>query len=68
MQHMDDTFTAVPDWFVKYYESGLIWIGFAISGVIIIVFTVIACKLYFELREIQSFLEQRDEEDRINNL
>lgn len=68
MQRIDDTFTTVPEWFVKYYESGFIWIGFAISGVLIIMFTVMACKLYFELKEIQTFLDQREEEDRINNI
>lgn len=68
MQRIDDTFTTVPEWFVKYYESGFIWIGFAISGMLIIMFTVLACKLYFELKEIQTFLDQREEEDRINNI
>lgn len=68
MQHMDDTFTTVPQWFVKYYESGLIWVGFAISGVLIIVLVVLACKLYYEWKEIQTFLDQREEEDRINNI
>lgn len=65
---MDDTFTTVPQWFVKYYESGLIWVGFAISGVLIIVLVVLACKLYYEWKEIQTFLDQREEEDRINNI
>lgn len=68
MQHMDDTFTTVPDWFVKYYESGFIWVGFAISVVLIIVLVVLACKLYYELKEIQTFLDQREEEDHINNI
>lgn len=68
MQHMDDTFTTVPQWFVKYYESGFIWVGFAISGVLIIVLVVLACKLYYEWKEIQTFLDQREEEDRINNI
>lgn len=67
MQHMDDTFTTVPEWFVKYYESGFIWVGFAISGVLIIVLVVLACKLYYEWKEIQTFLDQHEEEDRINN-
>lgn len=65
---MDDTFTTVPQWFVKYYESGFIWVGFAISGVLIIVLVVLACKLYYEWKEIQTFLDQREEEDRINNI
>lgn len=65
---MDDTFTTVPQWFVKYYESGFIWVGFAISGVLIIVLVVLACKLYYEWKEIQTFLDQREEENRINNI
>lgn len=65
---MDDTFTTVPDWFVKYYESGFIWVGFAVMGVAVIVLTVMACKLYYEFKEIQDFLERREEENRINNI
>lgn len=68
MQHMDDTFTTVPEWFVKYYESGFIWVGFAISVVLIIVLVVLACKLYYELKEIQTFLDQHEEEGHINNI
>lgn len=68
MQHMDDTFTTVPEWFVKYYESGFIWVGFAISVVLIIVLVVLACKLYYECKEIQTFLDQHEEEGHINNI
>lgn len=65
MQHMDDTITTVPDWFVKYYESGLYLIGFAVMGVLVIVLTVMACRLYFQLKEMQRFLDEHEEEKRI---
>lgn len=68
MQHMDDTFTTVPQWFVKYYESGFIWVGFAISGALTIALVVLACKLYYECKDIQTFLNQHEEEDHINNI
>lgn len=59
MQYMDDTFTTVPDWFVKYYESGLYLIGYAVMGMLVIVLLVAVCRLYFQLKEIQRFLDKK---------
>lgn len=62
MQHIDDTITTVPDWFVKCYESGLIWIILAVMGILAIALTIVACKLYFELKELHKFLNKSKEE------
>lgn len=62
MQHIDDTITTVPDWFVKCYDSGVIWVVFAVLGILAIVLTIIACRLYYQLEEIQRFLDDKKED------
>ena len=37
MQHIDERNTAVPDWFVGYYDSGYFWVGVAVLSLLTVV-------------------------------
>lgn len=58
MQHMDDRNTAVPDWFVKYYDLGYFDIAFGLACLLIVVLVIIACRLYYESKELQRFIDE----------
>ena len=55
MQHIDERNTAVPDWFVGYYDSGYFWVGVA-------VLSLLACRLYYEMKEAQRILDEHEKE------
>ena len=55
MQHIDERNTAVPDWFVGYYDSGYFWVGVA-------VLSLLACRLYYEMKEEQRILDEHEKE------
>ena len=55
MQHIDERNTAVPDWFVGYYDSGYFWVG-------VVVLIVLACRLYYEMKEAQRILDEHEKE------
>lgn len=61
MQHMDDTITTVPDWFVKYYDSAFFWIGFAVLILLAVILIVVACRLYYQLKELDSYLNDHED-------
>ena len=42
MQHIDERNTAVPDWFVGYYDSGYFWVGVAVLSLLTVVLIVLA--------------------------
>ena len=58
MQHMDDRNTTVPDWFVKYYDLGYFDIFFGLACLVIVVLVIIACRLYYESKELQRFIDE----------
>ena len=58
MQHMDDRNTTVPDWFVKFYDSGYLEIAFGLACLVIVVLVIIACRLYYESKELQRFIDE----------
>ncbi|MFR2618095.1 hypothetical protein [Parabacteroides goldsteinii] len=60
MQHIDDRNTAVPDWFVGYYDSGYFWVGVAVLSLLTIGLIVLACWLYFEMKEAQRILDEHE--------
>ncbi len=62
MQHIDDRNTAVPDWFVAYYDSGYFWVGMAVLSLLMVVLIVLACRLYFEMKEAQRILDEHEKE------
>ncbi len=58
MQLMDDRNTTVPDWFVKFYDLGYFDIAFGLACLLIVVLVIIACRLYYESKELQRFLDE----------
>ena len=42
MHHIDERNTAVPDWFVGYYDSGYFWVGVAVLSLLTVVLIVLA--------------------------
>ncbi len=45
MQHIDERNTAVPDWFVGYYDSGYFWVGVAVLSLLTVVLIVLETAL-----------------------
>ena len=62
MQHIDERNTAVPDWFVGYYDSGYFWVGVAVLSLLTVVLIVLACRLYHEMKEAQRILDEHEKE------
>ena len=62
IQHIGDRNTTVPDWFVSYYESGYFWVGMVALGLLAVVLIVLACRLYFEMKEAQRILDEHEKE------
>lgn len=52
----------MPDWFVAYYDSGYFWVGVAVLGLLTVVLIVLACRLYFEMKEAQRILDEHEKE------
>lgn len=59
---MDDRNTTVPDWFVKYYDTGYYWAGITLLILLAIVLIVVACRLYYEMKEAERSLDEHEKE------
>ena len=63
MQHIDERNTAVPDWFVGYYDSGVFLGRCGGAGAsLTVVLIVLACRLYYEMKEAQRILDEHEKE------
>lgn len=58
IQHMGDRNTDVPDWLVNYFNLGYFDVAFGTAYLVIVVLVIIACRLYYESREMKRFIDE----------
>ena len=63
MQHLYDTNTPVPDWFVRFYGTTGFWLVAGVLCLLLLVLVVLACRLYFQAKEAQHLLEEQEQEN-----
>lgn len=56
-----DKNTTVPDWFVIFYDSGYFWAAIVVLSLVAAALIVVACRLYYQIREVQRYLEEHEE-------
>ena len=61
IQHISDRNTTVPDWFVTFYDSGYFWVAIVVLMVVAAGLIVVACRLYYQIQEVERILEERKE-------
>ncbi|WP_293710726.1 hypothetical protein [uncultured Parabacteroides sp.] len=65
MMSATDRSISVPQWFGTFYDSVYFW-GVVCTGfVLAAAFVVIGCRLWYEMKEAQRFLEEKEEADRV---
>ena len=62
IQYIGDTNTTVPDWFVKYYDSGYFEAILVVLLLVLVVLVVAICRLYYQTKEAQRMIDKFDRE------
>lgn len=64
MISVTDANFSVPQWFDRFYDSAYFWIAGYVGGVLIAVFVIVVCRLWFDTKEAHRFLQEKEEAER----
>lgn len=62
IQYIGDMNTTVPDWFVKYYDSGYFEAILVVLLLVLVILVVAICRLYYQTKEAQRMIDKFDRE------